>query len=122
MFSRICFVSVTGMLAYMLVMSREANMDVRVIGVCFSSRIRSVVFLMLNLWGGLANCLIFVVSSCESLYAGALRQFTTGRIGWSVLCSFMRSFIVGAEGLRLTYFHLESLGMRVVQLFEVFLI
>jgi hypothetical protein len=85
MFFRICFVSVTGMLEYMLVMSREANMDVGVIGVCFSSRIRSVVFLMLKVWGGLANCLIFVVNNCENLYAGALRQFTTGRLGWSGL-------------------------------------
>ena len=34
---RICFVLVTGMFEYMLVMSSEANLDEGVIGVCFSS-------------------------------------------------------------------------------------
>ena len=110
MFLRIYLVSLMGMLEYMFVMSREANMDVDVTGVCFSSRIISVEFLMLNVYGSEANCLILVVSSWESLYAGAFLQLTTGRISWSSLCSLIRPFIVGAEGFRFTYLHLESLG------------
>jgi len=78
MFLRICLVSVMGMLEYMFVMSREVNMDVDVIGVRFSSQISSVVFLTLNVYGKEEKCLILVVSSWESLYAGAFRQFTTG--------------------------------------------
>jgi hypothetical protein len=74
MFLSICLVSLQGMLQYMFVMSREANMVVGVIGVCFSSRISSVEFLMLNAYGSEANCLILVVSSWESLYAGAFLQ------------------------------------------------
>ena len=114
MFLRICLVSLMGMLEYTFVMSREANMDEGVIGVCFSSRISSVEFLRLNVYGSKANCLILVVSSWESLYAGAFLQLTTGRIGWSGLCSFIRPFIVGTEGFRFTYLHFESLGMRAV--------
>ena len=114
MFSRSCLVSLMGMLEYMLVMSREANLEVGVIGVCFSSRINSVEFLTLNVYGNEANCLILVVSSWDSLYAGTFLQFTTGRIGWSGLCSFIRPFIVGAEGFRFTYLHFKFLGMRAV--------
>ena len=99
------------MTEYMFVMSSEANMDVRV---CFSSRISSIVFLTLNAYGKEENCLIFVVSSCESLYAGTFHQLTMGRIGWSSLQSLIRPFIVGADGFKLTYFHLDSLRMRVV--------
>ena len=69
MFSRSCLVSLMGMLEYMLVMSREANLEVGVIGVCFSSWISSVEFLTLNVYGNEANCLILVVSSWDSLYA-----------------------------------------------------
>ena len=46
MLSRICFVCVIGMLEYMLVMSREANEEVGVMGVCCSSLISSSVFFM----------------------------------------------------------------------------
>ena len=63
-----------------------------------------------------------MVRSWESLYAGAFLQLTTGRIGRSGLCSFIRPFIVGAEGFRSTYLHFESLGMRVVLQLMVFLI
>ena len=76
MLSRICLVSETGMLEYMFLMSSEVNMDVGVMGFCFSSWISSVVFLTLNAYGKEENCLIFVVSSCESLYAGAFCQLT----------------------------------------------
>ena len=85
MFSRICLVSVTGMVEYMFVMSREANMDVGGTGVCYSSRISSVVFLMLTVYGREENCLILVISSLESLYAGTFRQLTTELMGWSSL-------------------------------------
>lgn len=77
--------------------SSEANLDVGVTEVCFSSRISSVVFLMLNAYGKEENCLIFVVSSCERLYVGAFRQLTTGRRGWSGLWSLIRPVIVGAD-------------------------
>ena len=33
-FCKICFVCVTGMLQYMFVMSREANVEVGVMGIC----------------------------------------------------------------------------------------
>jgi len=55
------------------------------------------------------------------LYAGAFLQLTTGRIGWSGLCSFIRPFIVAAGGFRFTYLHFECLGMRAVLWFMVFL-
>jgi hypothetical protein len=60
-------VPVTGILEYMLVMSREANMGVGVIGVFFSSWISSAVFLMLNEYGSGVICLIFEVKSLDSL-------------------------------------------------------
>jgi len=62
-FLRICLVSAIGMLEYMFVMSREANIDVRVIRVRFSSRISSVVFLTLNAYGKEEDCLILVANS-----------------------------------------------------------
>ena len=108
MFLRICLVFLMGMSEYMFVMSREANMDVGVIGVCFSSWTSSVEFLMLNVYGSEANCLILVVSSWESLYAGAFLQLTTGRIGWSSLCSYIRLCIVGADDLNL---HTSTLNL-----------
>ena len=45
---RICLVSETGMLDYMIVMSSEANIDVGVMGVCFCSSISSVLVLTLG--------------------------------------------------------------------------
>jgi len=122
MFLRICLVSWQGILEYMFVMSREVNMVVGVIGVCFISRISSAEFLTLNAYGSRANCLIFMVSSWESLYAGAFLQLTMGRIGWSGLFSFIRPFTVGAEGFRFTYLYFETLGIRVVLWLMVFLI
>ena len=56
---------------------------------------------VLYMLGKGASCLIFYVNSWVSLYAGALRQFTTGLIGWSVLWIFVRPLMVGAVGLRL---------------------
>jgi hypothetical protein len=41
-------------------------------------------------WGRGANWFIFLVNSFDNLYAGELCQFTTGRMGWSVLCIFIR--------------------------------
>jgi hypothetical protein len=43
-----------------------------------------------------------------TLYAGALHQFTIGLIGLSVLCNFTRIRMVGAEGFKSMYFHLDS--------------
>jgi hypothetical protein len=48
---RICLVSETGKLDYMIVMSSEANIDVGVMGVCFSSSISSVLVLTLDTCG-----------------------------------------------------------------------
>jgi len=86
MLSRICFVCVIGMLEYMLVMSREVNEDVGLMGVRCSLLISSVVFFsMLKECGSGAICVIFDVKSVANLYAGALRQLTMGRMGWSGL-------------------------------------
>jgi hypothetical protein len=41
------------------------------------------------------------------------RQFTTGRMGWPVLCIFIRPLMEGDEEFILMYFHLWSLSIRV---------
>ena len=56
------------------------------------------------------------MNSLDSLYAGAFLQFTTGLIGWPGLCIFISPFMEGAQGFMFVYFHLESFGMRVVQI------
>ena len=45
-----------------------------------------------------------------------------GRIGWSGLCTFTSPLMEGAEGFKLTYFHLLSCGISVLLSFIVFLI
>ena len=45
-----------------------------------------------------------------------------GRIGWSGLCIFTSPLMEGAEGFKLTYFHLLSRGISVLLSFIVFLI
>lgn len=65
--SRICLVSATGMLEYMFLMSREAKVEVGVMGVCCSSWIRSVVFLTLKEYGSGAICFILEVKSLDRL-------------------------------------------------------
>ena len=55
----ICFVSLTGILEYMLVMSSEANLEEGVSGVCFNSCINCVEFLMLNVNGSGVSCWTF---------------------------------------------------------------
>ena len=62
---------------------------------------------MLNALGSGARRLKLWVKDLESLQAGAFRQLTTGRMGWSGLCSLIKPFMVGVEGLRLMNFHLE---------------
>lgn len=54
-FSKICFVSVMEILGYIFVMSRDVNVEVGVIGVCFSSWINSLVFIILNEYGNGVN-------------------------------------------------------------------
>jgi len=53
------------------------------------------------------------VNNLDSLYAGALCQFTTGQKGWSGLWILIKPFVEGADGFMLVYFRLCSLGIRV---------
>jgi hypothetical protein len=55
MSSRISLVSLMGMFVYILDMSREANREVEVNGVCFSSCIKCFVFFTLKVKGGRAS-------------------------------------------------------------------
>jgi len=72
----------------------------------------SWVFFMLKEFGSGAR-MFLSVNSLDNLYAGALRKLTTGRMGWSGLCIFIRPLIEGADGFILMYFHLWSLEMRI---------
>jgi len=65
-----------------------------------------------------ANWFTFPVNSLDNLYAGALRQFITGRMDWSGLCIFIRPLMEGADRFMLMYFHLWSLSIRVGLLFD----
>jgi len=114
MLARIILVSVTGMLEYRFVMSNEARflkILEQVLSVFYAESIGSG-----SMW------MIVRVNSLDRLYAGALRQFTTGRIGWYGLCIFISPLKEGAEGFMLMYFHLLSLGIRVLLSCIVFLI
>ena len=101
-------------------MSSDARVKWGSIGGSFSFCIKSVEFSMLNVLDRGVRWPAFCVNSLASLYAGALHQFTTGWMGWSGLCSFIRPLMVGAEGFTLMYFHLESCGMGVLLLCIVF--
>ena len=59
------------------------------------------------------------MNSRANLYAGAPPQFTTGRIGYSGLCSLINPLMDGAVGFK--YFHFDSEGMSVLLLFMTFL-
>ena len=63
-------------------------------------------FFMLKGWGKGASWLTFSVNSFDNLYAAALHQFTTGRMGWFGLSIFIRPSMEGADGFMLIYFHL----------------
>jgi hypothetical protein len=104
-----CLVSVSGMLVYMLEMSKDAKVCDGLIGVCFCFCISCVEFLTLRANGRGASSFIFCVSDLDSVYTGAFLQFTSGRTGRSLLCSFMSPFMVGAEGFRL-YLQAEFVG------------
>jgi len=69
---------------------------------------RSWVFFMLKEWGRRANWFTFLVNSFDNLYAGALRQFTSGRMGWSGLCIFIRPLM---EGLKGSYWCISICGL-----------
>jgi len=86
-------------------------------GGVFNFVTKSVVFSRLYVLGSGARCLIFWVNSLASLYAGAPRQLTTGRMGCSGLCSLISPFMVSAVGFMFLYFHLVSGGMSVLLLF-----
>jgi len=112
MFLRMVLVSVTGMLEYKFVMSREARRWWGFSGMSFMFCRKCCVFLILNALGRGASRCIFSVNIFAILYAGALLQFTTGLIGWSVLCSLIRPLMVGAVGFMFMYRHFESFGIR----------
>ena len=112
MLARIIFVSVTGALDYRFVMSNEGRVKCCSMGVILTFCKRPRVFFMLKALRSGAMWLIVLVNSFDRLYAGALRQFTTGRIGWSGLCIFISSLMEGAEGFMLMYFHLLSFGIK----------
>jgi len=88
--------------------------------VSLSFVIKSVVFSRLYVLGSGASCLIFELNSLASLYAGAPRQLTTGRMGCSGLCSMISPLMVGAVGFMFTYFHLVSGGMSALLPFITF--
>lgn len=94
----------------MFVYRLKISSDVRVkwgrIGESFSLHIRSLEFSMLNAFGKGAKWPNFCVNSLASLYAGVLRHFIRGRMGWSGLCSFIKPLIVCAKEFMLMYFHL----------------
>lgn len=77
---------------------------------------------MLKVYGRGASWLIFCVNNLARLYAGALCHFTTGLIGWSVLCIFIGPLMEDKQGFKLTYFHLDSCGISTLLSFIVFLI
>ena len=83
-------------------MSREAGLNWESMGVSLSFMIRSVVFSRLYVLGRGASCLIFLVNSLASLYAGVPHQLTTGRMGCSGLCSLISPLVVGAVGFLFT--------------------
>ena len=111
---RIVLVSVTGMLEYMFVMSKEAREWCGSSGVSLSLCIRFWVFFTLKTLYRGAMRWIFSVNSLDSLHAEAFLQFTTGLIGWSGLCILISPLMEGAEGFMFLYFHLEPFGIRVV--------
>jgi predicted DNA-binding transcriptional regulator len=67
---RMSRVSLTRILVYRLVMSRDANLTLGEIGVYLSLSIRSLVFSILYMFGRGASCLIF----CENVW----RDYTLG--------------------------------------------
>ena len=81
MLDRICRFSLTSILVYNFVMSREANLKWGKIGVFCKLPIISRVFSMLYVLRRRASCLIFCVNTFARLYAGAFRQLTTGLRG-----------------------------------------
>ena len=118
---RIVLVSLTGILEYRFVISRDASVKCVDIGLTCSFWSKSVVFFTLKVFGRGAMLFIFCVNSLERWYAGVLRQFTTGLMGCPGLCNFMSPLMEGAEGLRFVYFHLLSFGISVLLCFMVFL-
>jgi amino acid transporter len=54
----ICLVSLMGTFAYIFEMSKDANLECGVMGVCFSWSMSSVVLLILNVYGrGESSCI-----------------------------------------------------------------
>ena len=85
-------------------MSREARVNWGSMGVFLNFVIKSVVFSRLSVLGSGARCLILWVNSLASLYAGAPRQLTTGRMGCWGLCSLISPFMVSTVGFMFSYF------------------
>ena len=90
MSAKIVRVSATGMFVYRFEMSSDARVKWGSTGVSFSLCIRPLELSMLNALGRRVRWPAFCLNSLASLYAGAFRQFTAGRLGWSGLGSFIR--------------------------------
>ena len=58
------------------------------------------------------SCIIFSLNSLASLYAGVIRQLTTGLMGRFGLYILIRPLMVGADVFMLTYFHLDSCAIK----------
>jgi Na+-transporting NADH:ubiquinone oxidoreductase subunit NqrB len=97
-------VSAVGILDYILEKSKEANLVSAFKGISSSSWIGCTVFFMLKVCGSRISWLILSVDNFDSLYAVALFQFITGRMGQSGLCILIRPLIIVGKRLRLTYF------------------
>jgi hypothetical protein len=69
----------------MFLMSNEARRMLASYGICPSSSISWIEFLMLNVLGSGMVCVMVVDTNFASLLAGAVIQITTGRIGVSGL-------------------------------------
>jgi hypothetical protein len=65
--SKLFLVSMIGIFEFVLVMLRESNVEVGVIGICSNWLMRSVEFVMLKAFGSGMRWLIFWESSFDSL-------------------------------------------------------
>lgn len=102
--------SSVGTLEYIFVMSKDTNCKLGWKGILRRISISWTEFFNLKSYGRGRYVWSFLASILANLYAGAFSQFTTGLIGESVFCIFIKPLMVVAEGFKLTYFHFSSLS------------